>query len=274
MKIVLTDELKEEVVKYYLSKPMTMEDVRVYCGLSRPTIAKILNEYNVNRYTKAKIFNPDLNEDYFEIIDTPNKAYFLGLIIADGNVFEVDDSSNRQSSISITLKECDKYILEKFKEEVCLNTSVSFDGRGCCYIAIRSNKMAQDLRRYGIHPRKTFDSILPNIQNELIPHLLRGLFDGDGCIQAHQTDVNNRYKHSVGWCGTKQLMEQIRDWLVENLNVTNISVYSYKTRSLSMVTWANIDDIQTICKCLYDNANIYLLRKHNLYNEFVQHYNL
>ena len=39
---------------------------------------------DIPQYTKTQIFNPDIKEDYFENIDSQEKAYFLGLIISDG----------------------------------------------------------------------------------------------------------------------------------------------------------------------------------------------
>lgn len=61
--------------------------------LSLPTIIKILKD--VPKYTKAQIHNPNMKEDYFSTIDTEEKAYFIGLLITDGNVFIDKSSSNR-----------------------------------------------------------------------------------------------------------------------------------------------------------------------------------
>ena len=49
-----------------------------------------------------------LNENYFEQIDTQEKAYFLGFLWADG--------CNCNGVIHLVLQEKDKYILEKFNE--------------------------------------------------------------------------------------------------------------------------------------------------------------
>ena len=147
--VPITKELKKHLVDYYTSKPMTLANCAEHYTLSIPTVIKILDEYNIQRYTKAKIKSPDLNEHYFQEIDTEAKAYFLGFILTDGNIFKESGSSNRQSSISITQSCKDKYILEKFLKEVGSTARVRNDGRGTCQAAIRSNIMAKDLEGNG-----------------------------------------------------------------------------------------------------------------------------
>lgn len=128
--IKLTEEKKQFVVNKYLERPMSMDELSGLCNLSTPTLIKILNEYNIERYKKALLFSPDLDEYYFDNIDSEEKAYFLGFIITDGNVFKPKDG-NRQATISITQASKDEYILEKFKNEVHANTAIAHDGRGC-----------------------------------------------------------------------------------------------------------------------------------------------
>lgn len=252
---------------------MSLKDVAIKFNICSPTVANILNKYNIKRYKRTEIFNPLMNENYFNIINTQNKAYFLGLIISDGNVFK-PLGGNKQSSISITLKDEDIYILKKFKEELNINTSINSDGRGSSMIAIRSNVMAADLKKYGIKERKSFDTSLPVLNESMMSHLIRGIMDGDGSVQAHQTNVKNRYKHSVGFCGTELLMYQIRDYLTSHLNISVPKIYTYKSRTLSMLTWASINDMHTILEYLYNDAETYLIRKRNKYEEFKLHYNL
>ena len=124
---IITEELKQEIIKYYLSQPMTMKQVENKYELSHPTVTKILKD--IPRYPKALIFNPNLKEDFFDEIDTEEKAYFLGLLISDGNVFS--DETGRQASISITLDSNDEYILNTFRKVLGANTSIAHDGRGC-----------------------------------------------------------------------------------------------------------------------------------------------
>lgn len=96
---IITEDLKQEIKNYYLSAPMSLKQVEDKFELSHPTVSKILKD--IEKYPKAKIFNPNLKENFFKEINSEESAYFLGLIIADGNVFK--DETGRQASISITL---------------------------------------------------------------------------------------------------------------------------------------------------------------------------
>lgn len=270
---IITSELKQEIIKYYLSQPMTMKQVEDKYELSHPTITKILKD--VPRYSKAKLNNPNANERFFKNIDSEEKAYFLGLLISDGNVFK--DSTGRQASISITLDLNDEYILQKFKEVLNVNTSISKDGRGCGQIAIRSNLMADDLKQYGVVPRKSYITYLPKINDIYMSHLIRGILDGDGSILAKPSpkqDGHNRYLHSISFCGSHQLMEDIAKYLYNNLQLKqSIQVYDYQDKNLSDIHIQNYEDMEKVGDWLYKDATIYLVRKNNIYNLFKEHYN-
>ena len=268
---VITEELKQEIIKYYLSQPMTMKQVEDKYELSHPTITKILKD--VPKYTKAKLNNPNMKEHFFQEINEEAKAYFLGLLISDGNVFK--DNTGRQASISITLDLKDEYMLEKFKEVLQVSTSVGHDGRGCGQIAVRSNIMAEDLAKYGVVPRKSYNTYLPLISKEMMPHLIRGIFDGDGSIMAKpnpSNDEHNRFLHSISFCGTHQLMEDISNYILENLGIKT-AVYDYKDRNLSELKIQNIDNIAKFGYWIYRNSTIFLNRKKDIFNDFLKHYN-
>lgn len=268
---IITEELKQEIIKYYLSQPMTMKQVEDKYELSHPTMTKILKD--VPKYTKAKLNNPNMKEHFFQEINNEASAYFLGLLISDGNVFK--DSTGRQASISITLDLKDEYMLKKFKEVLQTNTSIAYDGRGCGQIAVRSNIMAEDLAKYGVVSRKSYSTYLPQISKEMMPHLIRGIFDGDGSIMAKpnpNNDGHNRFLHSISFCGTHQLMEDISNCILENLGI-KATVYDYKDRKLSELKIQSIHNIAKFGYWIYINATIFLNRKKDIFNDFLKHYN-
>ncbi len=211
-----------------------------------------------------------MKEDYFDNIDSEAKAYFLGFIITDGNVFKPKDG-NGQASISITQSSSDEYILEMFKKELNANTSIAHDGRGCSQFAVRSDLIASSLEKYGVVENKTLNTQLPKISDTYMPHLIRGILDGDGNISAHLLE-SNRFLHNLSFCGTHKLMQDISDYLSDELGVKNKTVYDYKDRHLSEVKWGSIHDMRTICDWMYNNATLYLKRKYNIYLEFLKHY--
>lgn len=270
---IITNDLKEEIIRFYKSKPMGYKDIEKKYNLSTPTVIKILK--GVEKYNKSIIFNPELKENFFENIDDEYKAYFIGLLISDGNVFiDSNKKANRQASISITLDKNDKYILDEFKKVLKTNTKVTSDGRGCSQIAVRSNKIAEDLSKYGIIPKKTFITYLPILSDNMMPHLIRGILDGDGCINSHLIK-SGRFLHSISFCGSEQLMSDLSNFLFEKVKLkTKPKVYSYKDKNLSEISVRNINDMFLLGKYLYSNATIFLKRKYNKFNNFIEHYNL
>lgn len=75
----------------------------------------ILKEREIDIWPKNKLSSPNLKEDYFDLIDTEEKAYFLGLLMTDGNVFE---QKKRSKMISLTLKKEDAYMVQAFRDAV------------------------------------------------------------------------------------------------------------------------------------------------------------
>lgn len=198
------------------------------------------------------------------------------MIISDGNVFK--DKTGRQTSISITLDLKDEYILKIFKEILQINTSINYDGRGCGQIAIRSNIMAKDLLQYGVIPKKSYKTYLPILSEQMMPHLVREIFDGDGSIMAKPSpnkDGHNRFLHSISFCGTHKLMEDISNYIFKYLKLEQKpTTYDYKNKQLSELKIQNIKDMKIFGDWIYNYSTIYLNRKRDIYNNFLEHYNL
>lgn len=262
-----------KIANYYLSKPMTIGYCAEHFGLCIPSIIKALNINGIERHKKAVVYNPMLNEHYFESIDSEPKAYYLGLLLTDGNIFIKKDKSNRQASISITQKESDNYILKRFLEEVGSKNMIGNDGRGASTVAIRSDIMASDLEKYGIVPTKSLCSYLPTgIDKSLMSHLFRGIVDGDGSIQSYYCK-DGHHRHSISLCGTHLLMEQMSDYLHKELGVRQHNIYDYKDKCLSEFKIQSINEMYIVGNWLYDHANVYLHRKRKKFENFLEYYN-
>ena len=73
----ISKEKEMQIIEYYKTKPMTIKDLCNKFNLCNVTIIKILNKYNIERYSRTKLFSPHLDEHYFENIDNEEKAYFF-----------------------------------------------------------------------------------------------------------------------------------------------------------------------------------------------------
>lgn len=131
-----------------------------------------------------------LNENYFETIDSEDKAYWLGFIYADGFITK-RKPGHGQNVLGITLAEKDH--LEKFAGNIETNKPVKTYEKKNAYhkggishehkLALISNKLVSDVERLGVLERKTFLlENLPNIPKELKRDFIRGYFDGDGSV--------------------------------------------------------------------------------------------
>lgn len=185
---------KEKVIEMYNQK-YTLTEISNYFGYkSNGSIRKLLkNEgFNTSQMTGQKTRSKSLNENYFDNINTPNKAYVLGWIMSDGYV-----SKNK---LVFGLKDLD--ILEFIKSEMESGHKISevfkHDKRTNKsyqqhYLQICSKKMSNSLNKLGIHQSKSFTVDLPKIDKILYPHLIRGLFDGDGYVGEGKNSAGDLY---------------------------------------------------------------------------------
>lgn len=246
----------EEIFELYINQNKTLKEIGKIYNTSPVTIRKVLIDNDIDRKSMSDYTNPNLAHDYFEEIDTEKKAYLLGFLIADGNIYR---RKNGNYVVRLDIHEKDKIILDSFKKEICSNNKLVPDNRGCLCLNINSNKMASDLIKHGVIINKTFRTSLPKLEKDLMKHLIRGIFDGDGWASKFIRSGKNFYSYAWGICGSNTLMKQIRDYLVVELKIFPIKVCEGK--GCYLIIWGNKKDIASIGRWIYNDATIYLYRK-------------
>lgn len=88
----ITLEVKNQIIEYYKTNIVSLQNISDKFNICVPTIAKILK--NTPRHLRNQVRNPNMVENYFEIIDNEYKAYYLGWMLTDGNVFSFKDKPN------------------------------------------------------------------------------------------------------------------------------------------------------------------------------------
>lgn len=210
------------------------------------TIRNVLAKHNIKR--NNRYHNLTLNTSYWSIINSYDKAYFLGLMIADGNVYK--------NQVRLVLKKSDKRIIEIFSNKIGNKNKLYVDNRGNGMVGceVKCSTWVKDLLNHNVYERKTYTTAIPNtIKDEFIPHFIRGLIDGDGWISFKSK--------SIGFCGNELIVTQLRDILVKKLNVYNVKAIKTEEH-LWMVNWSSINDIKLIGTFIYNNKqDCYLERK-------------
>lgn len=262
----LTEKDKELILSMYYSKT-SFEDMSKNFGYSDRAVRRVLKELGVNTRLKNRY---TLNEDYFEEIDSDDKAYWLGFIYADGYVG--DEGIN---NIIISLTEDDREHLQMFAEQIEFTgnlRSVAAGGyagsKAGVTINFSSKKMASDLRKIGLYRGKSMTlSDLPDIQPQYLRHFIRGYFDGDGSIYTsrhtsrHQLSDGTlklyEYRRpEVSMIGSLKFIEKMMKAVPFDFRIKESH-----TQGMVYMISARSTDIMDIYFYMYNDARTYLKRK-------------
>ena len=136
-------------------------------------------------------YNYDIN--YFKVINTEEKAYWLGFIYADGCI-----TSDIRQQLIIELCKQDRIILERFIDCINGNNKI-YENKYSYRLSICQKDFTNNLLNKGVFPKKSLLLEFPStdiIPTQLIRHFIRGYFDGDGCISCNQYYNKTQNKHS------------------------------------------------------------------------------
>jgi hypothetical protein len=116
--------------------------------------------------------------DYFNTIDTDEKAYWLGFIAADGTV----DDRPRRYSLAIDLQPRDLHWLQRFRDTIAPGATITQHGERSFSFSIGSKELVTDIVRLGIGRRKSCHLRWPAVPEQFAITFLLGYFDGDGSL--------------------------------------------------------------------------------------------
>lgn len=221
-------------------------------------IEQTLHEVQRKKYSRdlSKRTKYTCDSNYFREINSKDKAYFLGLLVADG--------CNHRIGFNIALEEGDKYILEKFI--ICINYTGSLyyikrksPRKNMFKLNITDLQISKDLTRLGVVPAKSLITYFPNIEERYRSHFIRGVFDGDGCIH-----IGKEKKKTFSICGNKILIEEIQKILMKkcNLHETKLQINKNADINFRVMNYSGNLQIKRIEDYLYrDCDNLFLTRK-------------
>lgn len=262
----------------FIKRPIDKKIIKLYAkGYGSILISKKLNikinivtntliKYGIrirNNKSECDIFSVDVN--YFNKIDTQNKAYFLGLLYADGNV------SSQKNCFSLGLSGKDAFILKKLKKEIKTKKNIHViksknkNHQNHYRLDINSLQIKNDLIKLGCIPVKSKILEFPSsymVPDEFISHFIRGYFDGDGSISAVG-------KYKIITCTIASSIPFIQR-LYEKLLENNIKFNIYKhhcSKCVFVLKSCKKSECLKFYKFIYSDANFFFPRKKNMFKK-------
>lgn len=200
----------------------------------------------------------NVDDNFFDVIDTEAKAYILGLLCADGYLMKNGNSTG----VGIDLNYKDTYLLEMIKREMRFEGNINPTNHGMRRIKITSSALYSRLESIGFSLRKSYDlsDLKVHIPERLYNHFFRGYFDGDGSFSFEKSTLQGGrytyYRNRVYIRGTKAFLKYIQ-------TMCPIS-FSEKYSKTQVLYLSDRDLVLRFRNWMYKDAVIYLLRKYSV----------
>ena len=242
------------------------------------TIRKLLISENIP-IKDNRIYQ--INESFFNIIDKPEKAYFLGFLYADGYI----SKDGRKFELALQVR--DKHILELFSKTALGNRPVasktwssgpSANGRiqrpnAGSLLSIVCKPMVSDLVKNGCIANKSFTLKFPSysiLPFDLQSHFLRGYFDGDGSImmkKRHGIEIGAKFTFisSIEFCRV------VYELFIKNFNIQlSTEIYTKFSKPMCALGTCRKNYIEFLYNYLYkDCGEFFLTRKKEKFEECI-----
>lgn len=254
----------EDIIKDYCEFKISITQISKKYKSSSTKISSDLKKYGIvveNFHNKSKF-----NEHIFDIIDTEEKAYWLGFIFADGYISSSDIKGKNKYQFELSLSGKDASHLLKFNKFVSyVGNNVKFGNIKLkektftrCRWSVSNKHLWETLNAYGCTPKKSLTLTFPDknifTEQKLIIPFIRGYFDGDGCVYELKGKSPSL---AISVLGTTQFLNPIVELffprnLTKNHDKNNVTyMYALNRRQAFVFLYV-----------IYYNASIYLNRKY------------
>lgn len=206
----------------------------------------------------------DYNENAFDSIDNEEKAYWLGFMYADGYL-----GRGKGYEIKLSLQKSDESHLRKFADFIGDNLPIhdDSDNPNAKRVIAGNKKLYMALSKLGCMNAKTFNIKFPDyniVPKHLIHHFIRGYFDGDGGISF---DKDERYKKPILVIYITATQEFLAGCQQIFGTKNKPQDASYCGQVGTFRCRGNKKPMR-ILDYLYEDATIFLERKHTLYQSY------
>jgi hypothetical protein len=252
----------------------TSDEISTVLNIDKKAIIKHLKNLKVKNITSRNFYNAQINHNYFDNIDTPEKAYILGLLASDGNL--------NRFRVRLRIHPKDRELVDFVAKEVnyLKDSKISKNSYNTEQIELgfTSVQMCNSLFKLGFSHNKTYSDLFIDL-GELTRFYLLGLFDGDGSIFYTKFDRKTGSRagetierYGFSYTGNTITGNNVRDYLQKqniNLNIQSLK----KNPKICSVNLNRNREFGRLYNYLYEGHNLGLKRKRDKFKEAFDFYN-
>lgn len=205
----------------------------------------------------------------------PDEAYILGLICTDGCISYDNHSHRWRMTLSMIDRELINELRSRYTPHQKLYEYTPKKGNTAYTIVTSNDFDINFLRSIGITERKSLTTRVPYIKPNLSSHLVRGIFDGNGCIY-NSTTINGSGEYTYKFVSFTTGSQGFANDLVEILDKhgiptrTTMDCRSHTSERLHGTYYVKIyrrQAIKDFYEWIYQNAGLFLSRKHDKFTD-------
>ena len=248
------------------SNGATQQSMAESLNVSIKTIRRLMKKADLKGHSVG-VRSYTINSTIFDNIDMPEKAYWLGFLLADGCLAK---SAGTFRALRLSIQDRDQLHLEEFARFVGYRGKLHVsnrDGHRRVSVVFNDVYMGKKLIELGWLDYKTGlnSRILDVIPDDLFSVFVRGYFDGDGCISSQKRLHRKKrrwYANIV--CKYEDHLEAIKNRIIADGGPTNIV---RDRKGVYALVYQNLKNVETFHSYIYKNGYMYcLLRKKLKFN--------
>lgn len=269
----IPDNERKVILDAYASGS-TMKESSALFGYPKSACEWLLKDEGLTaRKTQSNARRYTVDETFFDVIDTQEKAYWLGFLLADGCIFQV--KGQPPNGVILGLASVDREHLEKFKKALLSDHVIRHVAQKpsknsavqkihhCDVVNVYSRKLAKRLTERGVVPAKSLVAVpYLDFPEEFHRHYWRGVVEGDGSI------IFSGRAWKIGLSGSEAVVEGFRSFLLGEGVKTEAQVRP--SRSIFCFATAGSRVTKQIGELLWGDATIYLDRKYENYLKMME----
>lgn len=247
-----TNKQEAEIAKRYLNGE-SLRALAIEFGTSHVMLSGSLRRQGVlQRDPSARNRTKEIDTHVFDVIDTEEKAYWLGFLFADGCVH------GNYVILSLSTKDIEQ--IERFRSFLSSNHEIRTRKTPYAFnssIYVADIHLSTKIMKLGIetgrpNPLSGIDSMPLWLQR----HWIRGFFDGDGSV---------KIKPRASFCGDPILLHRLKEIMTDE--VGNIgSIYGHQKGKVSYLEYTGRISCMKLFDYMYKDATIFMQRKFDRFN--------